>query len=61
MLIIKIKSVIKRYRNGFDQRVARQQLCKHGPARNNRWGCVFYVIRVKPSVGNGPMNSQSDM
>jgi hypothetical protein len=23
------------YCNGFDQRVARQQLCKHGPTRNN--------------------------
>jgi hypothetical protein len=24
-----------------DQRVARQQLCKHGPTRNNGRGCVF--------------------
>jgi hypothetical protein len=29
-----------------DQRVAKQQLCKHGPARNNRWGYVFYVGRA---------------
>jgi hypothetical protein len=26
--------------NGFYQRVARQQLCKHGPTRNNRGSCV---------------------
>jgi hypothetical protein len=25
-----------RYCNGFDQRVARQRLCKHGPTRNNK-------------------------
>jgi hypothetical protein len=25
-----------KYCIGFDQRVARQQLCKHGPTRNNR-------------------------
>jgi hypothetical protein len=31
------------YCNGFDQRVARQQLCKHGPTRNNRGGCASYV------------------
>jgi hypothetical protein len=48
------------YRNGFDQRVARQQLCKHDPTRNNRWGCVFHVVRPTPSTGNGPMNPQSD-
>jgi hypothetical protein len=24
------------YCNGFDQRVSRQQLCKHGTLRNNR-------------------------
>jgi hypothetical protein len=48
------------YCNGFDQRVARQQLCKHGPTRNSRWGCVFYVVRATPSAGNGPINSQSD-
>jgi hypothetical protein len=27
--------------NGFDQRVAGQQLCKHGPTWNNRGSCVF--------------------
>jgi hypothetical protein len=47
------------YCNGFG-RVARQQLCKHCPARNNRWDCVFYVVRATPSAANGPMNSQSD-
>jgi hypothetical protein len=31
------------YFNGFDQRIARQQLCKHGPTRNSRGGCVFRV------------------
>jgi hypothetical protein len=29
------------YCNGFDQRVARQQLSKHGPTRNNEGSCVF--------------------
>jgi hypothetical protein len=29
--------------NGFDQRVVTQELCKHGPTRNNRGGCVFHV------------------
>jgi hypothetical protein len=27
--------------NGFVQRVAKQQLRKQGPTRNNRWGCLF--------------------
>jgi hypothetical protein len=35
-------------------------LYKHGPARNCRWGHVFYVVRSTPSAGNRPMNSQSD-
>jgi hypothetical protein len=48
------------YCNAFDQRFARQQLCKHGPPRNNRWGCVFYVVSATPSAANGPRNSQSD-
>jgi hypothetical protein len=54
-LLSNVHQFIK-YSNGFDQRVARQQLCKHGPTRNNRWGCNFYVVRAKPSAGNGPMN-----
>jgi hypothetical protein len=29
------------YCKRFDQRVARQQLCKHSPTRNNRGRCVF--------------------
>jgi hypothetical protein len=49
-----------KYYNWFDQRVARQQLCKYGPTRNNRWGCVFYVVRATPSAANGQINSQSD-
>jgi hypothetical protein len=53
-------TLLSRYCNGFDQRVARQRLRKHGPRRNNIWGCVFYVGRAKPSAGNGPMNSQSN-
>jgi hypothetical protein len=31
------------YCNEFDERVARQQLCKHGPTRSNRGSCVFRV------------------
>jgi hypothetical protein len=45
---------------GFDQRFTRLQLCKHGPARNSIWGCVFYVVRATPNATNGPINSQSD-
>jgi hypothetical protein len=48
------------YCNWFDQRVAKQRLCKHGPTHNNRRGCVFYVVRATPSAGDRPMNSQSD-
>jgi hypothetical protein len=40
--------MLSSYCNGFDQRVARQQLCKHGPTCNNGWGCVFYVARATP-------------
>jgi hypothetical protein len=29
------------YCNGFDQRVATQQLCKYGPTRNNMGSCAF--------------------
>jgi hypothetical protein len=50
----------KIYCNGFDQRVARQQLCKHRPTRNSRWGCESYFVRTSASAGNGPMNSHSD-
>jgi hypothetical protein len=53
--------ILYSYYNRFDQRVARQQLCKHDPTRNNRWGCVFCVVRTMPSAANGPMNSQCDM
>jgi hypothetical protein len=35
-----LKEVI--YCNGFDQRVARQQLCKHAPTRNNRGSCISH-------------------
>jgi hypothetical protein len=42
--------------NRFDQRVARQHLCKHGPTRNNRWGCVFYVVRAEQRWNNGVMH-----
>jgi hypothetical protein len=35
------------YCNGFDRRIARQQLCKHGPTRNNRGSCV---VRVRGDV-----------
>jgi hypothetical protein len=33
--------IYKVYCNGFDQRVARQQLCTHGPTGNNRRSSVF--------------------
>jgi hypothetical protein len=32
---------VYKYCNGFDQHVARQQLCKHGPTHNNRGSGVF--------------------
>jgi hypothetical protein len=48
------------YCTEFDLNVARQQPCKHGSTCNNRWGCVFYVVRVTPNAANGRMNSQSD-
>jgi hypothetical protein len=38
--------------NRFDLRVARQQLCKHGPTRNNRWGC-FLCRPCRAAVGTG--------
>jgi hypothetical protein len=41
------------YCTSFDQRVARKQLCKHGPTRNNRWGCVVYVVRAEQRWNNG--------
>jgi hypothetical protein len=31
------------YYNRFDQRIARQQLCKHSSTCDNRGGCVFFV------------------
>jgi hypothetical protein len=33
---------INKGKNGFDQCVARQQLCKHGPTRSNSGNCVLY-------------------
>jgi hypothetical protein len=45
--------------NRFNLRVARQQLCKHGPTRNNRRGCVFYVVRVEQRWNNGVMQPVS--
>jgi hypothetical protein len=47
------------YCNGFDQRVARQQLCKHSPTLNNRCGCVFYVACAKQRWNNGVMQTVS--
>jgi hypothetical protein len=41
---------LKQYCNGFNQRVARQQLCKHDPTRNNRGGCVF---RIRGDIRSG--------
>jgi hypothetical protein len=47
-----------KYCNRFDQRVARQQLCKHSPTHNNRWGCVLYV-RAEQRWNNGVMQPVS--
>jgi hypothetical protein len=38
--------------NRFDRHVARQQLCKHGPTRNNRWDCVSFVVRAEQPWNN---------
>jgi hypothetical protein len=43
IIIIIIRSIYV-YCNRFDERVARQQLCKHGPTRNNKGSCVFRVL-----------------
>jgi hypothetical protein len=47
-----------KYCNRFDQRVARQQLSKHGPTCN-RSGCVFYVVRAEQRWYNGVMQPVS--
>jgi hypothetical protein len=39
----------------FYQRVSRQHVCKHGPTHNNRWGCVFYVVRAEQRWNNEVM------
>jgi hypothetical protein len=44
--------IIYEYCNGFNQRVARQQLCKHGPT-HNKWGFVSYVVRAEQRWKNG--------
>jgi hypothetical protein len=43
MILLRVDNLVllNLYFNGFDQRVARQQLCKHGSTRNNRWGCFL--------------------
>jgi hypothetical protein len=38
-----VGSLCIEYCNRCDQRIARQQLCKHGSTRNNRSNGVFYV------------------
>jgi hypothetical protein len=48
-----------RYCNRFDKPVARQQLCKHGPTGNNRWGSVFYVVRAEQGWNNVAMQTVS--
>jgi hypothetical protein len=40
------------YCNGFDQRIARQRLRKHGPTRNSRTTGL-----CKPLLGNSPVNT----
>jgi hypothetical protein len=39
-----------KYRNGFDQRVAMQQLSEHSPTRNNRESCVFCRSDRRPNI-----------
>jgi hypothetical protein len=55
-----------KYYNRFDQCVAGQQFCKHGPTRNNKGGCVFYAVRsdqrwktglYNPFLSNGSVNT----
>jgi hypothetical protein len=41
VLVFELYFNIDPYCNGYEQRVARQQLCKHGPTRNNRGNSVF--------------------
>jgi hypothetical protein len=41
------------YCNGFDQRVARQQLCKHGPTRNKTWCCFLCRPRQEAEEQRG--------
>jgi hypothetical protein len=53
------RNVICTYCNRFDQRVARQQLRKHGSARNNRLVCVFYVVRAEQRWNNCVMKPVS--
>jgi hypothetical protein len=47
------------YCDRFDQQVARQQLCKHSPTRNNRLGCVFYAVLAEQRWNNGIMQLAS--
>jgi hypothetical protein len=37
---------------GFDQRVARQQLCKHGQTRINGGACVSYEMSSRNNEGS---------
>jgi hypothetical protein len=53
------KSISPLYCNRFDQRVARQQFCKHGTTRTNRWVCAFYVVRAEQRWNNGFMQPAS--
>jgi hypothetical protein len=39
--VLQRTTCIQMYCNGFDQHVARQQLCKHGPTCNNRGSCFL--------------------
>jgi hypothetical protein len=48
------------YCNRFHQ-VVRQQLCKHHPTWNNKWGCVFYVVRAKQRWNNGVLQPVSKL
>jgi hypothetical protein len=50
------KTLLK-YCNGFDQRVARQQLCKHEYRQQQKENWVFCAVRPYKQKRNGVMRS----
>jgi hypothetical protein len=45
--------LLRTYCNGFYQRVARQQLCKHGPTGNDRGSCFFPCPQWRHAANGG--------